>query len=592
MKYILLCGGIGFRNNNYSLPKPLNYINGKHLIEYIIESIPSNELYIIYNSMLDVYNFKGILNTKFKHLNIYFSSIDFLTRGAVETAYIGIQNFNLQDDNILFIDNDNIYKFPQFNKYSNNFIYYNIDYENPNFSFITISEDGYVTNIEEKNKISNYYCCGLYGFINKQTFDILAEELLKNNLKTKNEFYMSNLYKLLLKNNQLILPIRVEETSHLGTYKEILQYKPTLKKRLKICFNLYSECTDKSIKLINDLYDEGHEIIIFTSLNMKDVNLKYHKLISEPEIGDIYINDRAVNLNFQNISTFGLFEHVTCRGNEDCLNKIENNCFNSIIKIDNIIHKKGPVKYLEGELYFYQNIPEIFKEYFPNYISFNNIKEDLEIKIEYIRGIPLYYLYKNRTLTFNHIDQLFEILNKFHNYKYINNRNITINNIKNNYIKKLKDRYNKEDYTFKDSEEIFNQIINNIEQRFNPIIVNLIHGDFWFSNIILTYDDKFKFIDMRGKVDNINTLYGDLYYDYAKLYQSILGYDLLLHEDKIDQIYINSYKEYFLKKCTDNYLDILYLRSITKSLIFGTFPFLKNKSLAVKQSIWNLIITF
>jgi GTP:adenosylcobinamide-phosphate guanylyltransferase len=49
MKYILLCGGVGSRYNKYSLPKPLNYIEGKHMIEFIIENIPSDEIYIVYN---------------------------------------------------------------------------------------------------------------------------------------------------------------------------------------------------------------------------------------------------------------------------------------------------------------------------------------------------------------------------------------------------------------------------------------------------------------------------------------------------------------------------------------------------------------
>ena len=57
MIYILLCGGSGKRYNNYSLLKPLNYVNGRHMIEYIIKNIPSNELYIIYNVLLDEYNF-------------------------------------------------------------------------------------------------------------------------------------------------------------------------------------------------------------------------------------------------------------------------------------------------------------------------------------------------------------------------------------------------------------------------------------------------------------------------------------------------------------------------------------------------------
>ena len=67
MKFIILCGGIGKRCNNYSLPKPLNYIQGRHMIEYIIENIPADEIYIIYNILLNEYNFCEIIINKFKH---------------------------------------------------------------------------------------------------------------------------------------------------------------------------------------------------------------------------------------------------------------------------------------------------------------------------------------------------------------------------------------------------------------------------------------------------------------------------------------------------------------------------------------------
>mgnify|MGYP003349396234 CR=1 FL=1 len=50
-KFIILCGGIGRRNNNYSLPKPLNYINGKHMIEYIIELDKNNDKYLKYGNI-------------------------------------------------------------------------------------------------------------------------------------------------------------------------------------------------------------------------------------------------------------------------------------------------------------------------------------------------------------------------------------------------------------------------------------------------------------------------------------------------------------------------------------------------------------
>jgi NDP-sugar pyrophosphorylase family protein len=164
MKFILLCGGIGKRCN-YSLPKPLNYIKGKHMIEYIIQNIPSDEIHIIYNIILNNYNFKEIVINLFKQKKIFFYEIDYLTRGAVETAYIGINQFiNIDENNekILFIDNDNIHTFDNNFLYNANnslfsFIGYGNDYEKTNYSFINIEND-IITNIEEKIKISDNYC--------------------------------------------------------------------------------------------------------------------------------------------------------------------------------------------------------------------------------------------------------------------------------------------------------------------------------------------------------------------------------------------------------------------------------------------------
>ena len=193
MKFIILCGGIGKRCNNYSLPKPLNLIQGRHMIEYVIESIPSNEVYIIYNIFLNDYNFCEILINKFKTKKIHFSCVDYLTRGAVESAYIGIQQFNnIENDNIVFIDNDNLHTFNEIKFFENDFIGYGIDYSNPNYSFIQVLNNN-IINIEEKNKISDNYCCGFYGFKNVNSFKKSAKQLLDNNFKTKNEFYFSQL---------------------------------------------------------------------------------------------------------------------------------------------------------------------------------------------------------------------------------------------------------------------------------------------------------------------------------------------------------------------------------------------------------------
>ena len=361
---------------------------------------------------------------------------------------------------------------------------------------------------------------------------------------------------------------------------------------------------------MNNLKNDGHEIIIYTARRMathkgnigkviKDIatvtintleklDIQYDELIFGKPIADIYIDDRAINPYINNISHFGLFY----TNNEFIPNKIENNKYNQIKKVDNYIFKTGPFDIIKGELFYYQNIPHEFQDYFSKLIDFNKKDDILELKIDYISGIPLFYLYKNKLITTKHIDDLFEILNKFHSYKPTNiMTNILINeeSVKNNYILKLKNRFNQNDYNFNNSNKVFQEIVSGLEENYAPIISNMIHGDFWFSNIILTYEDNYKFIDMKGQVDNILTINGDIYYDYGKLYQSILGYDLILNGQELDMNYINSMRQYFLGKCKLIGLNLTYLKYVTKGLIFGTFHFIKDTNTQIKNNIWELI---
>jgi capsule biosynthesis phosphatase len=622
MKYILLCGGIGKRFNQYSLPKPLNYINGKHLIEYLIDSIPSNTIYIIYNSILDNYNFKEIIINKFKFKTFLFKSLDFLTRGAVESGLIGIQNFDLDDEPIVFIDNDNIHNFPDLSNIKSHFICYGNDYIKTNYSFISINNNN-ITAIEEKKKISDNFCCGLYGFKNKKSFIELANELIELNMKTKQEFYFSQIYKLLIEKNEKILPIYVDETKHLGTLNEIEQIIETntlYSKKLRICFDLdntlvtYPEIpgdysTVKPIKKMIDLLHffkkNGNEIIIYTARRMethksnigkvmKDIALVtfstlekfgiiYDEIIFGKPIADIYIDDRAINPYYNDISLFGFFGH----NKEFIPNKIENNKYNKIQKIENKILKIGPEKNLRGELYFYENIPLELTSLFPSFNKYNKLENDeIEINIDFINGIPLYFLYSSETLTTDILDKCFLTMDKLHSFDYP----ITISQdkVKSNYFDKLRERFsNKNDYPFIDAYEVYNEIIENLELNYSPKITSIVHGDFWFSNILLTYEDEIKCIDMRGQIYNELTLNGDIYYDYGKFYQSILGYDLIINNKIINKEYMKKMKDYFLKKCKEKSLNLDYLFWVTKSLIFGTFHFLSPN--ISKNNIWTML---
>ena len=58
----------------------------------------------------------------------------------------------------------------------------------------------------------------------------------------------------------------------------------------------------------------------------------------------------------------------------------------------------------------------------------------------------------------------------------------------------------------------------------------LIHGDPVFSNALLSSQGTVTLIDMRGRLGDALTLQGDAVYDLGKVYQSLDGYDFILHD--------------------------------------------------------------
>lgn len=600
MKYIILCGGI---QKTTSLPNPLNYVNGRHLIEYIIEHIPSNEVYIFYNIFLEEYNFEEIVVNLFKEKTIHFVKIDYLTRGPAETAYIGAQTFT-NDEPIVFIDNDNVHNIPK-NIDNKNFIGYGNNKDETHYSFIKI-ENALVTQIEEKVKISDNYCSGIYGFKSTSIFIEYCHQALN-----QNKFYFSQIYQLMLEDVPIV-PIYIQCTKLIGDQNNLL-VKP-----LRICFDLdntlvtnpavpndYSTVKPipKMIQLLQYLKQNGHEIIIHTARRMKthksnvgkvikDIalvtiqtlekfNIEYDELIFGKPIADIYIDDKSLNPYMNDISYYGIqTENV-----EFIHNKVSNNKFNLIKKQDKLVKKTGPYSILKGELHYYQNIPPSLADYFPTLHNFNKYNHSLELTIDHIQGIPLFFLYKNRLITPAILDDLFSILKHFHSIDV--SIQIQAINIHNNYFKKLRDRFTPNDYSFDDAQEVFNAVLADLERTWNPVITSMIHGDFWFSNIILDYNNQYKVIDMKGQVDGILTLNGDMYYDYGKLYQSILGYDLVLNNCPIDWSYISTMRDIFIGRCTNLGIDIHYLSAVTRSLMFGTIYFIEDH--ATKQRIWEFI---
>ena len=155
-------------------------------------------------------------------------------------------------------------------------------------------------------------------------------------------------------------------------------------------------------------------------------------------------------------------------------------------------------------------------------------------------------------------------------------------NIYENYLPKLIKRYQNYDYTrFIGVEKKYEKLYKELEEYQKKDLgkKSVIHGDRVMTNIIINNFEKIKFIDMRGKVGKKLTIYGDWLYDWAKLYQSLIGYDKILLEKEISQDYETKMRKTFESYFTELYSieDLNNLKIITSSLIFTLIPLHNNE---------------
>jgi aminoglycoside phosphotransferase len=233
---------------------------------------------------------------------------------------------------------------------------------------------------------------------------------------------------------------------------------------------------------------------------------------------------------------------------------------------------------LAGEIFYYLNIPSKVKDMFPVITNFDD--NNTWYEIEKINGLTLSVLYVSGLLNMITLKSVMDSIRRLQSCKCDVNSDI---NIYENYSKKLEKRYQSYDYSsFENHEYIFNDINNNLKEyeKLKKGTLRVIHGDAVLTNIIVNEYQKIKFIDMRGKLGNKLSIYGDWLYDWAKLYQSLVGYDYILLNKNINSTFqkkiVDYFTDYFITLYSEN--DFINLKMITKSMLFSLIPLHDNEN--------------
>jgi HAD superfamily hydrolase (TIGR01509 family) len=221
--------GTRFEKAGYTFPKPLVEVNGKPMIQLVIENlnIDARHIFIVRKEHCDKYNLKSLL--KLLSPNCEVIELDDITDGAACTALLAKKLIN-NGEPLLLANSD------QFIEWDSNQTMYSMIADgidggiltftstHPKWSFVRTDEDGYVVEVAEKNPISNIATVGVYFWTKGSDFVNYAEQMIKKNIRTNNEFYVCPVYNEAVQDGKRVKCFPVKKMWGLGTPEDLTYF--------------------------------------------------------------------------------------------------------------------------------------------------------------------------------------------------------------------------------------------------------------------------------------------------------------------------------------------------------------------------------
>jgi len=234
MNVLIPMAGAGsrFAAAGYTFPKPLIEVNGKPMIQVVVENlnIEANYIFLVQKEHYEKYNLKYLLNLLSDNVTIV--QVDGVTQGAACTTLLAKEFIN--NDNPLVIANSD-----QFVKWNSNECLYAFTADgidggiltftatHPKWSYAALDEHGFVKEVAEKKPISNIATVGIYYWRKGSDYVKYAEQMIDRNIRFNNEFYVCPVFNQAIEDGKRIRVKSVEEMWGLGdpeSLKEFLKH--------------------------------------------------------------------------------------------------------------------------------------------------------------------------------------------------------------------------------------------------------------------------------------------------------------------------------------------------------------------------------
>ena len=221
--------GSRFQQAGYTFPKPLIDVEGKPMIQVVTENLnmDANFIYVVQKEHREKYNLDTLLNLITPNCKIV--EVNGITEGAACTALLA-KEF-IDSDNPLFFANSD-----QFCEWDSTEFMYKMNETDtdggivsfrathPKWSFAKVNDEGLVTEVAEKNPISDIATVGFYYWKHGSDFVKYAEEMIEQDVRVNGEFYVCPVFNQAIADGKEIRTFDIPKMWGLGTPEDLKYY--------------------------------------------------------------------------------------------------------------------------------------------------------------------------------------------------------------------------------------------------------------------------------------------------------------------------------------------------------------------------------
>jgi HAD superfamily hydrolase (TIGR01509 family) len=221
--------GSRFQQAGYTFPKPLIEVNGKPMIQVVVDNlnVDANFIFVVQKEHREKYNLDTLLNLITPNCKIV--EVDGLTEGAACTTLLAKEYID-NDAPLLMANSDQFLEWD-----SNEFMYKMIEQRvdggivtftstHPKWSFAKVNEIGDVVKVAEKNPISDIATVGVYYWAKGADYVKYTEQMIEKNVRVNNEFYVCPVFNEAIGDNKIIRTFNIDKMWGLGTPEDLNYY--------------------------------------------------------------------------------------------------------------------------------------------------------------------------------------------------------------------------------------------------------------------------------------------------------------------------------------------------------------------------------